>query len=169
VKVVVNDGDRQLPVSITYMEPSSYPRSGCLILCDEDKFSCKLSAASERFQDSAALSAVLAKVRVRHWQQQQGMLAAGCARAVFAACWKPCVVLIGSCCLQVCWLACRRCWRMSHAVVCMLLLLQICQVLDVPIDEDALRAADGKPNDGTGMEKDGSDEVRMAWLTATHV
>lgn len=62
VKVMVNNGDRQLPLSITYMEPSSYPRSGCLILCDEDRFSCKLSAASERFQDSAALSAVLAKV-----------------------------------------------------------------------------------------------------------
>jgi hypothetical protein len=41
-------------------------------------------------------------------------------------------------------------------------LLQICQVLDIPIDEDALRAADGKPNDGTGMEEDGSDEVRTA-------
>ena len=35
----------------------------------------------------------------------------------------------------------------------------ICQLLDIPIDEDALRAADGKLNDGTGME-DGSDEVR---------
>jgi hypothetical protein len=62
VRVVVNTDDQQLPVSITYMEPSSYPRSGCLILCDEDRFSCKLSAASERFQENAALSAVLAKV-----------------------------------------------------------------------------------------------------------
>ncbi|WIA29416.1 hypothetical protein OEZ86_011919 [Tetradesmus obliquus] len=96
VKVVVNTGEQQLPVSITYMEPSSYPRSGCLILCDEERLSCKLSAASERFQDAAALSAVLAK---------------------------------------------------------------ICQLLDIPIDEDALRAADGKPNDGTGMEQDGSDEA----------
>lgn len=45
--------------------------------------------------------------------------------------------------------------------------LQICQLLDIPIDEDALRAADGKPNDGTGMEQDGSDEVRAGSYATT--
>jgi hypothetical protein len=48
----------------------------------------------------------------------------------------------------------------AHAV--RLLLPQICAVLDIAIDEDALRAADGKPNDGTGMEEDRSEEVRSS-------
>jgi hypothetical protein len=88
------------------------------------------------------------------------------ARAVYAACWDSCFVVLGSFCLHLCVYGVPLPADVSccalHAV---LLPLQVCQVLGIPIDEDALRAADGKPNDGTGMDEDGSDEVRMAWRT----
>lgn len=51
------------------------------------------------------------------------------------------------------------------------LCVQVCEVLDIPVDEDALRAADGKHNDGTGMEEDASEvgsEQPVALVSKAH-
>lgn len=64
VKLIINDADgRQLPtISIMYVEAANYPKCGALVLSDDGNYAEKLSSISERFQDSAPLSAVLAKV-----------------------------------------------------------------------------------------------------------
>lgn len=55
---------KRLRLSLTYLEPESYPRSGCLVLLEdqENRYAERISSLSERFQDNAALATVLSKV-----------------------------------------------------------------------------------------------------------
>ncbi len=62
---LVVSGQGQQRITITYMEPSEYPRSGVLVLAEgDDKLAEKLARISERFHECAPLTAVLAKVGV---------------------------------------------------------------------------------------------------------
>lgn len=64
VSAVFADVDgKRLRVSLTYLEPGSYPRSGCLVLLEdpENRYAERISSLSERFQENAALASVISK------------------------------------------------------------------------------------------------------------
>lgn len=67
VTVTMADADGQkLRVNLTYVEPVAYPRTSCLILLEDqdNRYADKISRLSERFQENAALTAVLTKARL---------------------------------------------------------------------------------------------------------
>jgi hypothetical protein len=144
--------DRKIVVNLVFLDPDEYPRSGALVQVDEGDSKCtssmveKLSALSERLQDGAQLFAVIAKVSSNQCFSLSHIPTIGSAR-------PPCKA------------RCMTCTPRSST--CMLNIVQVCGVLDIPVDEDTLRAAEkaasGAADDGeesgSAMEDDASDDV----------
>jgi hypothetical protein len=66
VRLATENGS-MVDVNIMYMEPSSYPSSGVLVVCSDDKHEARVGRLSERFQEKAPLAAVISKVCAAAW------------------------------------------------------------------------------------------------------
>lgn len=150
VKVERSDADEgRLVVDVVYMEPGSYPSSSVLVCCDAapPKLAERLSSISERFQEHAPLSAILSKA-CRSGSAAGATLQPQPAPTPAQHSTHAARRLIRCC----------RAWRS-----------QVCDVLDVPLNDEPLRSAEAALAGGaTRMQHDGSgsDEVRASRVAA---